>query len=618
MKKIHIPISLLMAAVTLVSCEDFLTKKPETSLSPGTYFSSDKELELWTNKFYSDIVPEADDEAVINADDNGSTSSLSALQKGTRTPSSKSWSNSTWKPLRDINYMLENMRCEDAGVRARYEGVAYFFRAWFYYNKVRQYGDIPWYDHVIGSSDTEDLNKPRDPRGYVMLKVLQDLDRAYELLPAKWPSDAVYRVSKDAALALKSRAALYEGTFRKYHAGTAFVPVDEQTFDNVTVSSEWFLGQAADAAGKMLGTRKLYTGNTFGLSPRATDASYREYFLLEDAESDETILSERYNVDLKVRHGIQFTYKANHRSATVRMVNHYLQKDGKPIQERQGWETMQFYESFIDRDPRMAQTIQGPSTPALEIDAKTGKPGPVAQKIDFERTFNGYRIVKYISDSGHEGASTSTTDYPLFRYAEVLLNYAEAKAELGQLTDDDVQKTIDVIRARVGMPAMAKVPTTVDPLMAEYYPNAKGTQKAAILEVRRERTVELICEGFRQWDLLRWGEGKWLTPKSTGGVMGIYLPGLGEYDLDKDGKIDLCIYQGTKPSTTAPAANTIEIAGNYSLSNGTSGYLTYYAAEDYVWDEGRDYLWPIPADQRSLTHGALTQNPGWDDGVNFD
>ena len=185
-------------------------------------------------------------------------------------------------------------------------------------------------------------------------------------------------------------------------------------------------------------------------------------------------------------------------------------------------------------------------------------------------------------------------------------------------TDEDIAKTIDVIRARVGMPAMGVVPTTEDALMAQYYPNAKGAQKAAILEVRRERTVELFCEGFRQWDLLRWGEGKWLTPKATKGVQGIYVPGLGEYDLDGDGSIDVLFYTGTKPKTTAPSANQIEIKGNYSLSEGDKGYLTYYAAEDYDWVEERDYLWPIPADQRSITHGALTQNPGWDDGVTFD
>jgi hypothetical protein len=268
---------------------------------------------------------------------------------------------------------------------------------------------------------------------------------------------------------------------------------------------------------------------------------------------------------------------------------------------------MQYAAQFKGRDPRLAQTIQGPGYIAIEESAP--------EQISWERTVTGYRVIKFISSAAHEGATTSTSDFALFRYAEVLLNYAEAKAELGILTDADVALAIDPIRARVGMPKMGTVPTTVDPLMEKYYPNAEGTQKAAILEIRRERTVELCFEGFRQWDLLRWKEGKWITPASTKGFSGIYFPSLGEFDLDKDGKMDVCLYKGTKPSTTAPAANVIEVAGNWSLTGGDSGFLTYYAEENYVWDEGKDYLWPIPADQRQITGGALSQNPGWVDGV---
>lgn len=610
MKKIFTFISILAAAFTLSSCEDFLTKAPETYLSPDTFFSTSEELDMWANKFYTDLLPAADDLAELNADDQVSASSLSGIQKGTRTPTSTPWSLDMWKALRRVNYMLENNKCPDEATKKTYDGVCYFFRAWFYYLRVRVFGDIPWYDHVVGSADSLDLKRPRDPRGYVMLKAIQDLDKAYELLPAKWPSDAVYHVSKDAALALKSRIALFEGTFRKYHAGTAYVPNDTETYEGVTISSEWFLRQAADAAGKLLGTRKLYTGNTLKLAPKAANASYREYFVLEDAETDETILARRYNVDLLIRHGIQFDFANQRRSATARFVNHYLQADGTPIQERSGWETLSYYDVFQNRDPRMAQTLHGPSYVAVGAKAH--------EMLDFsKRTFNGYRIIKYISDDTHETATTSTTDFPIFRYAEVLLNYAEAKAELGELTTDDIDKTINVIRARVGMPKMTAVPTTVDPLMAQYYPNAKGDQKAAILEVRRERTVELFCEGLRQWDLLRWGEGKWLTPKANGGTKGIYIPALGEYDLDGDGAIDVLFYTGTKPQTTAPAANHVQIGGSITLSEGDKGYLTYYAAEDYDWVETRDYLWPVPAEQRTLTHGSLTQNPGWDDGVVF-
>jgi hypothetical protein len=619
MKRIYYILTALVAAMTFSSCEDFLTKVPKTALSPDSFFITASDLELWTNKFYSDLLEDTDIAETFADDMMGS--SLSALQKGTRTTSSKSWStpsvnsdgyissNGTFTPLMNINYFLEHSsNCQDEAVREKYNGVAYFFRAYFYYKMVRQYGDMPWYDYVIGSADAASLNKPRDPRGYVMMKVLEDCDKAYERLPEAWAAGPLFHVSKNAAMALKARAALFEGTFRKYHAGTPYVPNDEETYDGKTVSSQWFLEQAVEAAKTIMGKKSLYTGSTMGLAPIAKNASYREFFVLEDADPNETILGRAYRSDeaVTVRHGIQFDMKNGKRSATQRFVNHYLKKDGTAYTETE-LATMEFSAQFQNRDPRLAQTIHGPNYVAV---AETAH-----ETLDWERTLNGYRVIKYISDASHEGATTSTSDFALFRYAEVLLNYAEAKAELGTLTDADVAATIDLIRDRVGMAKMGKVPTTVDPVMEKYYPNAKGAQKAAILEIRRERTVELCFEGFRQWDLLRWKEGKWLTPASTKGFQGIYLPGLGEYDLDKDGKIDICVYQGTKPSTTAPSSNVLEIGKNWTLTEGTKGNLTYYASENYTWDEGKDYLWPIPEDQRQITNGALSQNPGWSDGL---
>ena len=621
MKRIYYILTAVLAAMTFSSCEDFLTKPPQTALSPDSFFKSASDLELWTNKFYNDILEDTDIAETYADDMMGG--SLSAIQKGTRTTSSKSWStpsvgsdgyissNGTFTPLMNINYFLEHSsNCDDEAVREKYNGVAYFFRAYFYFKLVRQYGDMPWYDYVIGSADAASLNKPRDPRGYVMMKVLEDCDKAYERLPEAWGAGPLFHVSKNAALALKARAALFEGTFRKYHAGTPFVPTDEETYGDKTISSTWFLQQAAEAAKAIMGKKSLYTGNIMGISPVAKNASYREFFVLEDADPNETILGRAYKSDeaVTVRHGIQFDMKNGKRSATQRFVNHYLKKDGTAYTEAE-LASMEYFDQFQNRDPRMAQTLHGPTY--VQIDAT------VHEALDWERTINGYRIIKYISDASHEGATTSTSDFALFRYAEVLLNYAEARAELGELNDADVAATIDVIRTRVGMPKMGTVPTAVDPVMEKYYPNAKGAQKAAILEIRRERTVELCFEGFRQWDLLRWKEGKWLTPAATKGFQGIYIPEINkEYDLDKDGKMDICVYQGAKPDPiAAPASNVIEIGKNYTLTEGTKGNLTYYASENYAWDESRDYLWPIPEDQRQITNGALSQNPGWTDGL---
>lgn len=604
-KTIYILSAICLMAVISVSCDkDFLTKTPETKVTSGSFFHSPTELALWTNNFYVNQLSGADDYADATADDH-MTTSLAGIQKGTITPNSANgWTSAEWKKLRNINYFFENCdRCEDAAARAQYEGVAHFFRAMFYFDKVKRFGDVPYYETTVGSGDDEMLYKARDPRGYVMLKVIQDLDKAIEQLPDT-PND-IYHVNKLTALAYKSRVALFEGTFRKYHAGTEFVPQDEQTFDGVTISSKWFLEEAYKAAEQVLGRKKLYTGNTLGLASKDTDASYRELFLLEDANPDEVIFARRYNTALSIRHGLQFDYKNGRHSATRRFVNHYLMKDGTPIQNVAGWETMDYKTSFQNRDPRMAQTLHGPSYVALD--------GSAHEELAWDRTWSGYRIIKHISNADHENATTSSTDWPLIRYAEVLLNLAEAKAELGILTDADVKATIDPIRARVGMVAMSTVPTEVDPLMKEYYPNASGQQLAAILEIRRERTIELFSEGFRQADLLRWKEGKWLTPSATHGFQGIYVPVLGAYDLDGDGKDDVLFYDanGTKPSTSVAATNQIPIGTNFTLSEGTKGYLSYFSTEDYVWNEGRDYLYPIPLEQLQFSKTELTQNPGW-------
>lgn len=600
MKKIRYIAAIAFSVLCLAACKDALTRTPETDLSPESFFSNSAELELWTNRFYN-LLEDADEIGELCADDIIGIS-LNGVQKGTRSASTQSWS---WTYMRYINDVFEkDINCTDEAVKAKYEGVAHFFRAFMYFRFVRQFGDVPYYDHTISADDKEALNRPRDSRGFVMKKVMEDLDLAYEELPEAWSSNPTYHVSKAAAMALKSRAALFEGTFRKYHN------IPDETIGDVTVSAEWFLGEAADAAKKVMDMNKysLYSKSDKKLDPNMP-TPYREYFSLYDTDGGETILSKRYNADIKVSHSLQFDMNSKKESATKRFVNHYLMADGTPIQAQPGWETMDYYTEFQGRDPRMIQTIQGPGY--------IQEGGNEVEKVNFYRTQTGYRIIKYIRNSApYDQGAKSDTDCPNIRYAEVLLNYAEAKAELGTLDQTDIDNTINVIRARAGVAALT-MPTTPDALMKQYYPNAKGTQLAAILEVRRERTVELVAEGFRQWDLIRWKEGKWLTPKATGGFQGVYVPELKSgLDFDGDGSPDAFFYKGAKPSGISkeiPNDNIIQLGTIQTISGANNGFLTVFAAENYSWNEDRDYLWPIPLTQIQATGGALTQNPGWDD-----
>lgn len=198
--------------ILFISC-DKLDLYPEDSLSPTTYFKNENELQLYSNQFYYNILPTAADIYKDNADVL-IVSPLDDEVTGQRIiPSTGGGWN--WEALRSLNFLLENSHnCEDQDVRNKYDAITRFFRAYFYFKKVQRFGDVPWYDKVLDSSDAELLYKPRDSREFVMQKIIEDLDFAITTLSKE---KELYRVSKWAALALKSRVCLFEGTFRKYH-----------------------------------------------------------------------------------------------------------------------------------------------------------------------------------------------------------------------------------------------------------------------------------------------------------------------------------------------------------------------------------------------------------------
>lgn len=228
----------------------------------------------------------------------------------------------------------------------------------------------------------------------------------------------------------------------------------------------------------------------------------------------------------------------------------------------------------------------------------------------------GYQLVKYLQSAKYDSYNASTNDLPLLRAAEVMLNYAEAKAELGTLTQEDIDLAIKPLRDRAGVAnlSLTKANASPDPYLASPetgYANVTGDNKGVILEIRRERTVELLMENLRYWDIMRWKEGKRFEKPFTG----LYFPGTGSYDLNNDGVDDVCIWSGSKPATSAPAV--YELNKEIFLSGGDSGYIIIHTDYARSWNEERDYLYPVPTDDRVLTQGAITQNPGWNDGLNF-
>lgn len=580
-----------VAALAVFSTGCDLTLYPEDSVSPDLYFKSESDFEQWTNYLYAGLLDSPDAVSRYNADDMVDKTMGDIIQ-GTRLASDAMSANNEWDwdMLRRINYLLEHSgNCEDEAVRTKYEGIAYFFRAYFYFQKVMRFGDVPWYDKVLESTDEEFLSRPRDDRGYVMDKVMADFDKAIEMIPADKDANSA-RVTKWVALAMKSRAALFEGTWQKYHKTEGGDP-------------DKYLTQAV-AAAKTFIDESGYTLYSQGTEP------YRDLFCSDNVKTEEVVLARLYQFEtLNVAHSVQFNIRNDSQGFTRRFMNHYLMADGSRFTAIDGHETMFYTDETKGRDPRMAQTVLCPGYIAKE-DTK-----PTANDMT---SLTGYEPIKFVASSAHSGASKGTSDWPLVRAAEVYLNYAEALAELGQLDQTALDVSVNKIRERAGMPAldMNAVNADPDPYLASCYPNVQaGTWQGVILEIRRERTVELVNEGFRQWDMLRWKEGEQMVNDGKP-YYGIWFPSEGLYDMDGDGKNDLELYSETQQSKPADGLKVKKIGTDIVLSEGTYGYVVAWSTLTWTWND-REYLWPVPADQRVLTGGALTQNPGWTDSTNF-
>ncbi len=578
----------LLVPVALVSCDDLLNKTPQATLSPDSFFTNESEMQAFSNNFYT-ILPSTGLYSE-NCDNYIGTNLISEIRDGRVIPGSGGgWS---FTDLRKFNTLIDNSsNCKDEKVRDRYIGLARFFRAYFYFEKIKRFGDVPWYDTQLGSKD-EALYKPRDSREYVMTKMLEDIDFAIANLP---DSRSVYTITKWTALALKSRFCLFEGTYRKYHDISGY-------------EHDWkfYLEQAADASLEFM-NKSGYTLHT----EEGTAKSYLALFSSENALGDEVILARNYNAQYSVVHSsANYTLVGSmgRPGMTKKIVDSYLMRDGSRFTDKAGYKTMQFAEETKNRDPRLSQTIRTPGY------TRIGTTKAIAP--DLSSTITGYQPIKYVTTTDKDAYGQSDIDLIIFRTAEIYLNYAETKAELGTLTQGDIDISIKKLRDRVGMPNlnMSDANASPDPYLESEvtgYPNVTGDNKGVILEIRRERTIELAQEGFRYYDMMRWKEGKRFEQP----MYGMYFPGPGEYDLDGDGTPDVCLYVESVPSGTK-AVLKYKLGGDIILSEGTKGYINPHDGEG-IWDESKDYLYPIPTDDRSLTKGKLTQNPGWNDGLKF-
>lgn len=588
MKKIISCFIILSALIIVTGCD--LKELPVDTALRQSIFGSASGMELYTNSFY-DILP-GTDAGVFQDDD---VSDLIArngvdnfLAVGALSPvTSSGWN---WSGLRNINYFIENAEASTVATKNHYIGVARFFRALFYYDKVTRFGDVPWVEKTIDVKDSITLKRPRDSRFDVMDNVLKDLDFAIENISLT-SDPSCTRITKNVARAYKTRICLYEASLRKYH-----------TRYNMQATADKWYQQVVKAANEI-------TGFTLHNSAIA-DRSYRELFITKSPHADETILAVALDASLQVfssanRRFISPTY-GNRPSLTRNFVNTYLKLDGTPFTNNPSYRTTPFVQEVQNRDLRLKQTIR------LGDYKRTENSVPVAAPPNFNQTFTGYQPIKWSYDERfpYDDESRNDNAHIIMRWAEVLLNKAEALTELGQMTDNDWAATIGALRKRAGItgPTLTTMPTTADPYLVAYYKN-KFTNPV-LLEVMRERAVELVFEGLRPNDLIRWHIGELF---SEAPMNGMYIPALGEYDLNSDGIKDVVFYQGDKPKVSNPSIAFVDVTpstavGRIQLSNGTSGEI--------LWNPGvrewldKKYLYPIPEDDRTM-NPALGQNPGW-------
>lgn len=568
-------ISILALLPILWSCNDsFLDRYPLDAIVSENFWKSESDLKAYTATLYT-YVPDHwellwDDDV----SDNYAPATYNDVAAGLHTASTGTWD---WSYLRKLNIFLDNYSKVpiEQSIKDEYAGEVRFFRAWMYYDRVVKYGDVPWVDHALNVTDTDILYGTRTPRNEVMDHVIDDLTFAVEHLPES--RDEEGRVNKYVALHLKSRICLYEGTYRKYHK------LGDPTS---------YLRQAAEAAEAIMQSGKYVLWSTGNPSE-----DYHNFFLIKDLQGNsEAILYRHYDYDL-LGHGNtpSRTIPFDNNGLTKDMVDDYLCIDGKPI----GLSPLYKGDATLDdqlanRDPRLSQTIVIPGVYFFkECDSDEIVPRLFVASGYGSCTSTGFHWMKCYNADDEGKYSKADTDLAVFRYAETLLNYAEAKAELNELGQEEVDRSINLIRQRVGMPDMIIADLQRDPDSDMTKEAGYLDEEVSILleEVRRERRIELACEGFRRRDILRWRAGKFYEKPVLGARWSYFL---GLHKLD-----------GT------PIYDNNDVGSEIFVNE--DGYIEPYQKSlpnGRVFDPQKHYLEAIPLGEISLNPN-LGQNPGW-------
>jgi len=491
----------LASSFMLVGCDNLLDKDPrDTFINNKGFWSNDNQVSSYSNGFY-EFYGTARSFYFTSLNDDQANPSFDNWTFTTVPNKSANYSGNFSK-VRQINYMLDGLETSTLSTakKTSYAAIARLNRAWIYYQLVKMYGDIQWESHVIGDINSDEVYGPRTDRDVVMDSVLQDLNYAIQNIPNNTADKTLW--SKEMALAMKSDICLYEGTFCKYRT-----QADNGKAPDLTRANR-YLQECVDAS------EELRTSGKFQLNswtPNTAGKIYTIYNSLDLSTNKEVIFYNHYEKDVK-SHGLcDFTCSSTTQSGITKdAVDAFLFKDGKPLStttlnkndeaRRNAKGHYSIAHLLNNKDKRLSLLID--SIICFKnhgwIRNEPSPNGPLPAEMT---SSTGYSVYKYDNPQMElyyrTNANTNYTDIPLFWLATVLLNDAEAKAEMGTITQADLDNTVNLLQTRAELPPLTLNPTA-DPA------NNMGVSNL-IWELRRTRRCELMCDlNYRYWDLVRW------------------------------------------------------------------------------------------------------------------
>ena len=577
------------------SCSDFLDREPITKPEAGNFLTGAIQVENYINGLYMTLPSFSKFGLGVRSEEKNSDNIIAEKYDARLHGQNNQFSGaSDWQTgyqnLRKVNYFFHNYKVPEAQENEdvlSLKGEAYFLRAYWHFDLLKKFGSIPVMDAFWDENATiAGLQIPAKTRNEVARFILSDLVEAKNLLHSRGKYSGI-RINKEAAMVLAMNVALYEGTWEKYHSSDDFA--------SSTNESNYFLGEVINWGNELFGCGiDLYkTGQNPG------DAFAALFNSKDLSGMGEVLLWRKYSSDEGVFHDVNGNLKAGvvdsegAAGITQSLVDNYLNADGTfidPTNEK----FKDFKETFEGRDPRLIQTVMNEGakfasaitvTPLhLEEYKDEKKNTSIPPKLAGDgntRSLTGYHIRLGIDTTFVSG--NGETALPIIRYAEGLLAYAEAAAELEMWSDDIANKTLKALRERAGVKYLA-------PAKDANFTDFGYTLTPVLQEIRRERRSELALQGFRLDDLMRWKADKLIVGKR----------GKGAYVGDES-----ILFKSYSPDNQKRIRERLTLDDN-KWADPMAGTLP----SGYQFHADRDYLLPIPPSELELNK-KLKQNPKW-------